>query len=394
MSRRSPLFAAPESDANTLILDAARDVVAERGLSQLSLRGVAERAGVSVGSISYRIGDRAALVTAIARREGERAEAHCRAWELRIGAVAAGDRDCLADVVAAWLRHGAGHGRRSAVVQAELVSAGYRDGALLPAVRAITARHTAMWRQILADWAEPERLARRIASYCVDERPFSILLQDSVDYALLRASTVRGLLRTPDAMAAQAHSDWHMRVVTLLEALARAAFDAGDPPRGAKAAIAERIADLIMANGLEWLSHRMIAQAIGMPLSSVAHHFPTQRDILIGGVEALYLRLQAEVRDPQREAPGVRTAGSAVVALGHEMALGALREPAFLPFAVDMRRRRAENVYAMIGPMLGCGEVIDRALTQGCVMALIGMRLGGLTLDWHGSDFQTLLQTI
>lgn len=394
MARRPLLSAAPEADATSLILDAARDVVAERGLAQLSLRGVAERAGVSVGSISYRIGDRAALIAAIAKREGERAEAHCLAWESRIGTVAAGDRACLGDVVIAWLRHGAGEGRRSAVVQAELVSAAYRDAALLPAVRSITARQCAMWRTILAEWAESDRLARRIASYCVDERPFSILLDACVDYALLRGSTVRGLLCGPDASRVPGHSDWHMRLVALLELPARVAFDAGEPPHGAKAAIADRIADLIMAKGLELLSHRRIAEAIGMPLSSVAHHFPTQRDILLGGVETLYLRLQAEISDPQREAPGSQTAGSAVVALGHEMALGALRERAFLPFAIDMRRRRAENAHAIVGRLLGAGEVADRAVTQAYVMALVGLGLGGITLDRRPSDLRALLQTL
>lgn len=394
MARRSPLSPAPEADATALILDAARDVVAERGLGQLSLRAVAECAGVSVGSISYRIGDRAALVAAIARREGERAEAHCRAWESRVGAIAVDDGACLGDVVIAWLRQGAGEGRRSAVVQAELVSAAYRDPALLPAVSGITARHCAMWRTILAGWAEPDRLARRIASYCIDERPFTILLDGCVDYALLRASTVRGLLRDPEPSAAAAPSDWHMRLVALLEAPARAAFDASGPPQGAKGAIAERIADLIMAHGLELLSHRMIAQAMGMPPSSVAHHFPTQRDILLGGVETLYRHLREEIRDLQGETQGTQTAGSTVVALGHEVALRALREPAFQPFAIDMRRRRAENVHAIIAGMLGAGKGTDRAVIQAYVMALIGMGLGGMTIGRGSHGLRTSLEAL
>ena len=43
-------------EGNAAILDAARTVIAQRGLAGMSLRTVADEAGMSVGSISYRIG--------------------------------------------------------------------------------------------------------------------------------------------------------------------------------------------------------------------------------------------------------------------------------------------------------------------------------------------------
>lgn len=381
-------------DPVTVILDAARDVVAERGLAQLSLRIVAERAGLSVGTISYRIGDRAALMDSLAEREAALAAAANADWADRIGSPPAGDAAALADLVTGWLRDCAGAERRTAIVQSELASAAYRDPALADAVSAITESQVAMWRALLAGWPNAARLAERIACYTVDERPFSILLDGIGAYALLRASTIRALLHGASGAARPGASQWHLHLVDLLGEPARAAWDAGDPPRGARATIADRIADLIVEHGLAPLSHRLIAQAMAMPASSVAHHFPTQRDLLLGGVETLYLRLRSELRAAPDGAAGARPAGSAVVALGHEMALGALREPAFLPFAIDMRRRRAENAHPVVSRILTGDEDADRGITQAYVMAMVGMAMGARLPRIAEPDFGVMLERL
>ncbi len=382
------------ADPVTAVLNGARDVVAERGLGQLSLRVVAERAGLSVGTISYRIGDRAALIGALAEREIALADEQCAVWERRIVSVPSGDRTRLADTIGAWLHESANSEKTAAIVQGELVAGAFRNNLLDRHVAAIALRQQRMWRALLSGWPEPERLALRIASYCIDERPFSVLLDGLGDYVLLRASTIRGLVADPTAANVQHDAGWHMHLVGLLETPARAAFAAEPPTHGAKAAVAERIADIIIKNGLAILSHRSIAQALAMPVSSVAHHFPTQRDLLLGGVETLYRGLRAEVRAMKSDVGNAQTAGSAVVALGHEMALAALRDPAFLPFAVDMRRRRAENVHAAISRILTGSDAADRGMIQGYVMAMIGMALGGIAGRGHRHHYEAMLEKI
>lgn len=390
MSKRSSSLAERPGDAGSAVLDAAREVVAERGLGQLSLRVVAERAGVSVGAISYRIGDRAALVESLARREVVLAKAQGAQWAHRMGGIAPGNVDFLSDMVGAWLGACGNADRVSALMQSELLSAAYRDAGLTEHVAAITAAHLGMWRAMLDGWDEADRLALRIAAYCADERPFSTLLGADTDYGLLRASTIRALLRDRNAAPSSTTEAWHMRLVARLGEPARAAFDAGEPAHGARAAIAERIADMIIAGGIETLSHRSIAQQLKMPVSSVAHHFPAQRDILLGGVEALYRRLRSEMEDTTGERP----AGTAVVVLGHEMALAARREPGFLPFAIDMRRRRAENVHSIISRILIGGGDADHALTQAYVMAMVGFALGGLMGRDRRYDYEEMLRRL
>ncbi|MEV6039952.1 TetR/AcrR family transcriptional regulator [Nonomuraea sp. NPDC052116] len=54
------------SDVRAALLDAARSELVERGVSGLSLRSIAERAGVSRATPKWHFGDRAGLLTAVA----------------------------------------------------------------------------------------------------------------------------------------------------------------------------------------------------------------------------------------------------------------------------------------------------------------------------------------
>jgi AcrR family transcriptional regulator len=55
-----------------LILDAARDLLAERGYAGTTTRAVAERAGVGLSLVHYHFGARSQLLVAVLERENER----------------------------------------------------------------------------------------------------------------------------------------------------------------------------------------------------------------------------------------------------------------------------------------------------------------------------------
>lgn len=352
------------------ILDAARAVIAQRGLAGMSLRTVAEYAGVSVGSISYRIGDRGALVAAIVDREIEIMAALAQDRLARLGAIDAVAAGILPDLICEWLD--LGERRTSAIVGCELALLASRDPQALPELETLFNAGETFWRDLLGATPGGSALARRIASYCIDEQPFSLLLSTNTDYRLLRQSTVRGLLRDDAELANKDWSNWHMLLVDRLAEPASAALDkAAGIPEGSKAAIAEHIADVIVAQGVGALSHRVVAEASAMAASSVAHHYPTQRDILFAGVEAIYRRMRANIQATGGRAPG----GGEVIRLTHESALTAIWNPAFLPFAIDMRRRRAENVHVQIAEGLGISPNSDRPRVQAMVMALMGNSL-------------------
>lgn len=357
------------AEANIAIVDAARVVIAERGLVGMSLRTVAEQAEISVGSISYRIGDRAALVAAVIAREIDLADILVRDYLTRLDGIEPIAAGLLPDLVSAWLDLMAGEQRISAIVTCELALFASRMPEAVPDVPRLLDRSVAMWREILRLSPDGDRLADAIDAYCHDERPFSIALRDIADYRLLRQSTIRALLRDPVETPAPAASQWHMTLVDRLAGPSADALDAADiVPQGAKAALADHIANLIVADGVGTLSHRAVAQASGMAASSVAHHFPTHRDIVFGGVEAIYRRMRVDIRASNATAPDSGT----IIQLTHESALLASRNPAFLPFAIDMRRRRAENVHVQVAQWIGAPIDGDRARIQAIVMALIG----------------------
>lgn len=358
------------AEGNKTILDAARALIAQRGLAGMSLRTVAEHAGISVGSISYRIGDRAALVAAIINREIGIMAALTQDWRVRLDGIDPVAAGILPDLVCEWL--GLGTRRTSAIVVCELALQASRNPQALPGLEKLLDASEAFWRDLLGATPGGAILARRIASYCIDEQPFALLLSTNADYRLLRQSTVRGLLRNHGIPTRKDWSDWHMLLVDRLAEPAAAALDkAASIPEGSKATIAEHIADVIVAQGVGALSHRVVADASAMAASSVAHHYPAQRDILFAGVEAIYRRMRANIRSTGGTVPG----GGEVIRLTHESALTAIRNPAFLPFAIDMRRRRAENVHVQVAQGLGIPSGSDRPRVQAMVMALMGNSL-------------------
>lgn len=77
---RPPLYREPRQarSAATLarVLQAAEEIASSSGLEEMTISGVAERAGVSVGTIYRRFDDKEQLVTALAERMLERREAY------------------------------------------------------------------------------------------------------------------------------------------------------------------------------------------------------------------------------------------------------------------------------------------------------------------------------
>ncbi|WP_313438294.1 TetR/AcrR family transcriptional regulator [Novosphingobium sp.] len=369
------------------IVDAARSVIAMKGIGGMSLRNVAEAAATSAGSISYRIGDRAALIAAVLDREIELAATARAEWSERVGGHDPVVSGILPDLICEWLDQGAGTRRTSAIVLCELALTAGREPQSLPAISALFEETEGLWRDLLSRSEQGEKLARLIARYCLDEQVFSILLADETDYRLLRHSTIRGMLRSGGVNADPTATQWHMALVERLAIPAATAFDeVFAVPSGSKGVIAEKIADIVVEQGVGALSHRTVAQAAGVATSSVAHHFPTHRDILFAGVEAVYRRMRSQIHTA-----GARSGNGDIIRLTHECALSALTDPAFRPFAIDMRRRRAENVHALYAQWLGIAENSDRACVQAMVMASIGSGLRTMAEHTDWPDMEELI---
>jgi AcrR family transcriptional regulator len=71
-ARRLDLRRARGEDTRALILDAARDALAEHGYASTTTRAIAERAGVQLSLVHYHFGGKQQLLTAVLERENER----------------------------------------------------------------------------------------------------------------------------------------------------------------------------------------------------------------------------------------------------------------------------------------------------------------------------------
>jgi AcrR family transcriptional regulator len=71
-ARKLDLRRARGEDTRALILDAARDALAEDGYSRTTTRAIAERAGVQLSLVHYHFGGKQQLLTEVLKRENER----------------------------------------------------------------------------------------------------------------------------------------------------------------------------------------------------------------------------------------------------------------------------------------------------------------------------------
>jgi AcrR family transcriptional regulator len=346
-----------------------RKCVVENGINDASLRLIAVEAGVSVGSISHHFGDRSELIEAFQLLEFACLAERQQDWIARVRGLGVPDDERVRDLVAAWLDDEVLNHRHAAIACCELV---LRSARALSGASDYLAQTETFWRAMLEGRSDAAELGMLLARYCTDELPFSILLGDDPDYRLLRAATFGALLSAQREAASEAK--WHAMIVDRLGERVRAVTDGtGLLVKPQKAALAGRIADLIEHEGFSVLTHRRVAQLADVPVSSVAHHFPQQRDLVLGGIEAAYDRMRLSMRSANGQATA---SGAVVILLTHEMALAALRDADLRPFAIDMRRRRGENVREELSRSVLPGKVLGGDLTQALVMTMVGEMIG------------------
>lgn len=369
----------PRSDAAPDIAAAARALIADEGLKGLSLRKVAARAGVSLGGVSYQIGDKGHLVhRLILDAAAVRAQRH-EAWLARAARADLSDAAVLATFIAGYLDEQAQPDREHALTVAELVlEAGRESAPAAVEVAALLRGETAFWRAALADSPGGARHGEAIAHYCCDEAPFSLALGADPDYRLLRAAVSARLadrLRGADGRGFTAGFD------ELVAAMDARAVDIRRPaavnPDSPRARIAAAVAGLIEAEGVAAVTHRAVAARAGAPNSTVAHHFRTRDDLLRAGIEALYLGSTGSTTAAPDER--AQRGGRSLMRATRALVLAAARDDSLRPFALDLRRRRGEHMGALTAP-IGGERPLDPAAAQAAAMTISGAGFARATL--------------
>jgi DNA-binding transcriptional regulator YbjK len=355
------------------IVDAALDLVARAGLAGLTLRPLAAQVGVSVAVISARMGTKEQLIeraTDVVARRDALFGARWRALAVRIAPSDSASRAALADLA---FRDWVGADRRNVVFLIELVHDRVLQDSASAALDRWLTQSATFWSSLLFG---TEALGDLALGYMLDEASFALGAGDDPAYALLRTLCLRrfvaGLLHGGVGGA---------EIERLIAALAPADLPIARTDDPKRQRIADSAARVIVSQGMDATTHRAVALAAEVPASTVGYHFGGRDALVVAGLHAVIAHFHG-TRDrarAERRLPVGDAETRDLVKATSMIALASIREPSLLPYAIDMRRRRGENIRADDLVALGFGPAaaagFDRAAAQIVSIALFGMRM-------------------
>ncbi len=382
--------AQPPSPAVAALLDAGIAHIAAEGFGTLTLRPLAERAGVSVGTISHHLGAKEHLLTLIVERARGLDQEFFDPWLKR--AAILGDHphplrgDLIEEAFSAWIRRAS----ERAFLFCELVSAKASPPEIQRAFAAWVDLHREIWTELAGD----RDAGLLLAAYLADETAFSLGLDDVDAYACLRRLGIRRLIEGPEAEtgARQTSMDLFRHLQAEL-APPRSLVDLpADQQPTKKEAIAIAAGMVIVDHGVEAVTHRSVASLAKAPPSTVVYHYGARESLVEAGLEAIIRGFQNWLRQRNAQlALGGDASSQAtqdLVRATYAVAIGAVRYPSLRPHAADMRRRRGENIkddtFAEVSGLPR--EAFDAYSAQVLSVVIFGARMLAMSLGEDQTD--------
>lgn len=356
------------------IVDAALEIIASGGFAALTLRPLAASLGVSVAAVSARMGTKDRLVDRVVDLAAERDAPFFARWTRLAARIAPDDSIARAAVADLAFREWVTADRQQAIFLIELVHHHAVQQTPSDTLDRWLDRAGAFWSTLVFG---SSALADLALGYILDEAGFALGARDDPAYAVLRTLCLQrfadGVMARGMTGAAEIE-----RLIAVLEPDALPLADIDDPKRQR---IADSAARIIVSQGMDAATHRSVALAAGVPASTVVYHFGGRAALVVAGLHAVIARFHG-TRDRARAAgiaPGDHAEARDLVKATSMIALASVRENSLLPYALDMRRRRGENIratdLASVG-FSGCAETgFDRATGQVVSIALFGMRM-------------------
>lgn len=331
----------PTGEKAAAILNAALRLVAERGLDELTLRPLAEFAGVSTATVTHHLGSKAEILPRLLEHVLSQDEAFFKVWVRRAAGIPSGSslrQDIVRRAASEWFSTA---GAR-AVLLAELVQAPQLDEVMRRLLAQWAGVHDAGWSALSASPAIGHTITRML----IDEAAFTASLSAYPAYQHLRDLCLRRIL-----VPYGATDSVYFR--TLRDELAPEAslLDMEDRQNSKQVPIAEAAAKLIVEKGIGALTHRAVASEAGLSAAGVVYHFGSRDALLLAGLERVlynftdWLRaFRAHGGEDHVWNDDVIRATAGLVRSTHAIGVCADRFPTLRPHAADMRRRRGENV--------------------------------------------------
>lgn len=368
------------------IVTVALEMIAAHGLTELTLRPLAEKVGLSLTALTQRMGSKEQLVAQVVASAMGQDELFRARWLDHLRAMAPAVAGMRALLAATILDDWVVNHRSLVCLLIDLVQdAGLHDSRS-PALERWLEAVGLFWAEVLFDDAEQAEAA---LGYVLDEAGFTLFAHANPAYRMLRALCLHrltgGLYPQPGEDVGKGPHLEHW-----IAALEPEQTYPDTPDRSKRGSIAAQAGRLIVTRGLEALTHRSAAAAAGVPASTVAYHFGTRDDLMVAALHAVVTNFRqglAENSDAPRPFHANFSLSRDLVRATSIIAIAAARHPGLAHHALDMRRRRGENINTQVLWDRGLPRdlIADRTTSQVASIALFGMRMVAMArgMDEH-----------
>lgn len=379
-SRNGRHSGAPAPDSAQSLIEAGLAIAAETGLGGVTLRPLAERAGVTIGAIAHALGGKDDVLRGMAAHARRLDAAWRQGWAPRIAALDGCGPAMRALAIDLALDELTTTQRLSSILLCELLQATQLSDGVRHELEGWAQDLERFWGDLAGDRAA----GSAVLGFAADETVYGLALNGCGTYRLLRRICAHRLVVGPagglvilageEALFAQVVGEL-APPRSIVDTLARS--KAGEK----RELIARAAGQLIVEQGIGVLTHRAVAAAADVAASSVVYHFGSINELALAGLESVVgafhtwlpdVRARLGNSGPDDE---MMLATRGLVRATHAIGLGAIRHDPLVDHAADMRRRRGENLRPLDLPSLPQHLTLDRLGAQVISVVTFGARM-------------------
>lgn len=379
-SRSDRPAGAHASDSAHSLIEAGLAITVETGLGGVTLRPLAERAGVTIGAITHALGGKDDVLRGMTAHARRLDAAWRQGWAPRMAALSGCGPALRALAIDLALDELTTTQRLSSILLCELL----QTTQLSDGVRHELAGWARDWECFWGDLAGDRAAGSAVLGFAVDETVYGLALRGRGSYRLLRRICAHRLVAGP-ASGPTARTEEDALFAQVISELAPSRSVVDTPPRSKseekRELIARAAGQLIVEQGIGVLTHRAVAAAADVAASSVVYHFGSTNELALAGLESVVGAFHTWLPNVRARAGNSETddemmaATRGLVRATHAIALGAIRHDPLVDHAADMRRRRGENVRLMDLPNPPPHLTLDRTSAQVVSVVTFGARM-------------------
>ncbi|MNU51527.1 putative DNA-binding transcriptional regulator [compost metagenome] len=294
------MIATSRSIAADRIVAAAMTLVADLGLSGLTMRDLAQSVGKSTTVIVNLFGSKAGLIEAMATAAFEQDEVFHDTFFANPNGLAFG-RDALFALTGRYLRERAFASASFVRVWEELLVATEARPFLTPLLMRWESMRREAWTAFLARTLGLGDFGEVISTYLIIEQFYVGALGGRADYEVIAAEGLGGLIdrafgRSDDPAPA---SESYVQTMAIPQAPAD-----GLEPGSVKLRLLDVAADQILSRGVAVITNRSVSTAVGTSTSTIAYHWADMRRFVMDAVWHAVFREMPDYLDYRHPAGG------------------------------------------------------------------------------------------